>query len=102
LFRFPASLPGASKLKIQVYDYDRFDADDLIGETEIDVEDRWYSSKWRNLKYIPVETRNLYHPSSSMAQGKVRLWVEILPKDIPTPPLWNITPKPAIVTYYCI
>jgi hypothetical protein len=95
-YEFPASLPGASKLTIQLFDYDRFDADDLIGSTEIDIEDRWYSSKWRNLKYSPIETRELYHPSSSMAQGKVRLWVEILPKDVPATPLWNITPKPSL------
>ena len=67
------------------------ESDDLIGETVIDIEDRWYSSRWRSLNYIPIETRELFHPSSRIAQGKVRLWLEIIPNDI----LKNIPKDPA-------
>lgn len=95
-FEFTSSLPGASKLSIQLWDYDALSPDDLIGKTEIDIEDRWYSPKWRNLKYIPIETRQLYHPSSKLPQGSVKLWLEILPADLPKPPIWTTSPKPPV------
>eukprot|EP01084_Bolivina_argentea_P113163 201741_1 len=60
-FEFSLILPGISELKIEVWDYDGI-GDDLIGITRIDIEDRWYSKKWRNLKYfknniMPLEKR---------------------------------------------
>ena len=36
-------MPGASQLKIGVWDRDFVMGDDLIGEDTIDLEDRWYS-----------------------------------------------------------
>mmetsp|Transcript_32447 Transcript_32447/g.29256 ORF Transcript_32447/g.29256 Transcript_32447/m.29256 type:complete len:194 (-) Transcript_32447:424-1005(-) len=88
------TLPGASKLTIKVNDYDRFGADDLIGKTSIDLENRFYSKQWTNLKYKPIETRKLYHPTSKMAQGTVRLWVDIIPKEKKLPPIWSLAQKP--------
>ena len=43
LFEFDAVFPMDSMLKIQVMDYDTFSADDLIGETNIDLENRFFS-----------------------------------------------------------
>jgi len=33
-------------LTIKVFDYDELFGDDLIGETKIDLEDRYFSSEW--------------------------------------------------------
>ena len=41
MFELPATLPLDHTLKIQVMDYDRTSANDLIGETEIDLENRF-------------------------------------------------------------
>ncbi|CAI2384461.1 unnamed protein product [Moneuplotes crassus] len=46
-FDISVSIPGASTLKIQVWDDDGIVGDDLIGETKIDLEERWFSKEWR-------------------------------------------------------
>lgn len=48
-FDIPVSIPGASTLKIEVWDDDGIVGDDLIGETRIDLEERWFSKEWRAL-----------------------------------------------------
>jgi len=82
LYELPAVLPGAGLLRIQVYDKDDFKKDDLIGETTLDIEDRWFSKKYRNLDEVPIERRELYNPVSSVSQGCIRLWVDIVPREM--------------------
>ena len=43
MFEFPATLPFDHTLTISVMDWDRLSADDLIGETKIDLENRFLS-----------------------------------------------------------
>ena len=43
MFELPALLPLDHTLKITVMDWDRISADDLIGETSIDIENRFLS-----------------------------------------------------------
>jgi hypothetical protein len=124
MYEFKAELPGVSELRLEVLDYDFFaipgiphglssgvvsvgttvDGDDFVGATLLDLEDRWFSSKWQQLgasgdayeKRKPLEIRPLYAPSSTLPQGSVRLWVDILtpyeikkvkPLDISLPPI---------------
>jgi hypothetical protein len=60
-FEFHTVLPGPSNLKIQVWDADFFTSDSLIGETTVDLEERWFHPKWVefpvNLKPIEVSLR---------------------------------------------
>jgi len=46
-FELLTTLPGNSQLKIKIMDWNRFYSDVLIGETLIDLEDRYFSSNWR-------------------------------------------------------
>jgi Ca2+-dependent lipid-binding protein len=92
-------IPGVSQLHLEVWDYNKYMEDELIGETIIDIENRYFSKKWRSLRFIPIETRDLYHPSSTVARGRVKLWLEII--DLNEKNLiqkrWDIQPKaPAV------
>ena len=93
IFEFKTYFPGCSMLKIQVWDYDDFVPDDLVGETSIDLENRFYSKKYRNLKYQPIETRSLKHPLYNSGRGEIRLWIDILEIGKIFPP-FNIQKKP--------
>lgn len=46
LFEFVVSLPGAPSLDIECWDYDGLFGDDLIGTTQLDLDDRYYSLSW--------------------------------------------------------
>jgi hypothetical protein len=43
------------------------------------LEDRYFSPEWQSIRQKPIEFRDLYHPSSTISQGTVKLWVEIIP-----------------------
>lgn len=43
MFEFTATIPVVKDLKISVMDYDLIGRDDLIGETQIDLEQRMLS-----------------------------------------------------------
>jgi hypothetical protein len=50
---------------------------ELIGETVIDLDSRWYNSAWRGLKKTPIETRSLLTEDSSNMKGQLELFVDI-------------------------
>ena len=88
-------LPGSSKLKIQVIDYDALFTDDLIGETSIDIEDRYFDNRWQELENKPIEVRQLYHPDYEVSQGEVSLWIEMFDQNQENKlEPWNIEPEP--------
>ena len=96
-FDFETTMPGSSQLNIQVWDRDVLFSDDFIGETTLDVEDRFFSPRWQSIVNKPVELRSLFSPTSSVQQGQIRLWVEILEVNSPPEKLkpWNIEPRPS-------
>jgi hypothetical protein len=84
MFELETALPGESMLKIQFFDHDDVFSDQKIGQTVIDLEDRFFSNKWLSLKEKPIETRPLYSKVTKVPQGGVRLWVEITPLPLRT------------------
>lgn len=94
-FEFEHKFPGASDLIIKFYDEDFLKSDDLIGETKIDLERRYFDQRWRKLKNKPIETREIYHPSVKNSRGSCRLWISIFPKsEINNHKNWEISPRP--------
>ena len=67
-----SELPGDSTLTLEVWDYDPVFADELIGATKIDLEDRYFNQEWREMKYKPIEIRTLRHPDSEQ-RGQLAL-----------------------------
>ena len=92
-FDIVATLPGACRLKIQLWDQDDFVSDDKIGETVIDLEDRYFSNKWRRIIEKPIERRQLMHKSTKLSQGSILLWLEMHPLNAVPEPL-DISEKP--------
>lgn len=95
-YDFEGTFPGCSPLDITVKDYDDIFGDEVIGNTIIDLEDRYFTLEWQSLHHKPIEYRQLYHQSSSQEQGVVKCWVEINsvnvdPQHIKT---YDITEKP--------
>ena len=91
MVEFGCELPGVSQLQLQVYDHDFIGSDDLIGETIIDLEDRWFDKKWQELgvenrreddeprwNTKDIERRTLYVPTSNASQGYVECWLDIM------------------------
>jgi hypothetical protein len=66
-YDFEAVFPGCPMLNMAVYDYDDLFGDDLIGDTNIDLEDRFFSPEWNAIKDKPIEYRQIYHSSSSIS-----------------------------------
>ena len=79
MFELETDLPGESLLKIQFFDHDDIFSDQKIGQTVIDLEDRFFCNKWLSLKEKPIETRPLLNKITKVPQGGVRLWLEVTP-----------------------
>lgn len=96
MFEITSRFPGCGHLKIQLWDRDTMFGDDFIGETVVDLEDRFFSPEWQSIKNKPVEHRQLYHKSTKVSQGVVKCWIEILPSEsmAKDDKPWNIKPRP--------
>eukprot|EP01038_Epipyxis_sp_PR26KG_P004421 gene4421-6250_t len=102
LIEFDAELPGTSQLVIEVMDLDIVGKDDLIGKTIVDLEDRWFDSRWQQLgeenmqkpgdnpndktavrwATKPVERRSLYAPNKQQSTGILECWVDIMKQEV--------------------
>lgn len=94
-YEFESVFPGSTPLNITMMDYDEIFGDDLIGSTSVDLEDRYFSMDWQSLEHKPIEYRQIYHPSSSVSQGQIIMWIEIntLKQNVKQIK-WDPTPKP--------
>lgn len=63
--------------------------DEVVGETLIDLEDRWFHPIFRKMTAaqsktdsVPIESRELRDEASLLSRGTVTLWTEIVPNSI--------------------
>lgn len=79
-------LPGSAFLTISVMsDEGMLGSDEIVGQTQVDLEDRFFNIKWQKLnkdpkKFVPIEQRSLAKPGSG-AVGRLELWIELIPKN---------------------
>lgn len=50
---------------------------EIIGETTIDLDARWYNSAWKSLSRTPVERRSLFSEESANLKGQLEVFVDI-------------------------
>ncbi|KAH0521359.1 Myoferlin [Microtus ochrogaster] len=109
MYELSCYLPQDKDLKISVYDYDTLTRDEKVGETIIDLENR-FLSRFGSHCGLPeqycvtqglvpehVETRTLHSTfQPNISQGKLQMWVDVFPKSLGPPgPPFNITPRKA-------
>ena len=70
-------LPILSTLQITLYDQGLY-KDIEIGHTNIDLDDRYFSSQWNSLLLKPIEYRSLYKKGSNIAKGTISLILDLL------------------------
>lgn len=77
-------MPENATLRISIME-NMLLGDQEIGMTTIDVEDRWFHPKYREMirskdsfKAIPIELRPIRNANSSIPQGTVSVWVEFM------------------------
>ena len=90
MYQLSGKLPGDSNLKIELFDYDPLFSDDLIGTSIIDIEDRFYDKKWKDLKFKPIETRKFLHDDRKGVQADMTMWLEIFIEKERKNPVWDI------------
>jgi len=96
-FEIAATLPGIALLNVSIMEKNVFGFDTLVGTGIIDLENRWFSKKWRALQPKPVEQIALRLPTSKLPQGKVSLWVDIMSNaESTSSPFYDISPPPPI------
>ena len=93
MFEFQSKFPGSAPLEIEAWDYDDLFGDELIGKTSMDLDDRFFSPEWRAIKNKPIEYRELYHPSTSLAQGTVLCWLDMFEQS-EQQKVWDVQPEP--------
>ena len=77
----PIPTPDQAILHVEIWDYTLL-KESLIGGTTIDLEDRYYSQKWKEMQAMqkmPRELRQLRNETSTNVQGNIILKVEVFP-----------------------
>lgn len=77
-------LPGSAYLKIDVKKKGLI-ADQYVGTTVVDLEERHLTLRWLKLDKKPVEKRSVDHPARG-SRGRLEMWIDILPIQSKVPP----------------
>jgi hypothetical protein len=65
-------------MSIKVFDKELF-GDDVLGETRIDLQERYFDESYRKIKHQPLEKRVLRLYDEDLDVGHLNLWVEMYP-----------------------
>lgn len=60
-------LPGSALLEVQIWS-DVFGADEMIGRTTVDMENRLFTGKWLQYERKPFENRNIFPEGETVSK----------------------------------
>jgi hypothetical protein len=84
------TIPGTAMLRIEIWEK-TLGFDSLLGYTNVDLEQRVFSTNWQQLDKKPVEKRNIENDLYG-SRGKLEMWIDIInPKS--KEPMTVIFPK---------
>lgn len=72
-------LPGSALLEVQIWN-DVFGADEMIGRTTIDMENRLFTGKWLQYERKPFENRNIFPEGETVSKVSLSDFLFIKPK----------------------
>ena len=85
-------------MTIELYDYDDLFPNEFIGETTIDIEDRYFDNNWSKLRHKPIENRRLTNQDNPEVGAYCLMWLEVFPRHFKeSTAMWDITPPPELV-----
>ena len=81
-YELDARFPDYSLAQIGIYEKTSFGGDVLVGQTVLDLEDRWFNKTWQQMKAkrrFAKEFRPLYGVNSdeNVPKGKLEMWCEM-------------------------
>jgi len=77
---------------VEVWQHHGLMKDELIGFTEIDMEERHFSEKWQSFEKKPIEKRALKQSISKGSFGHVSCWAELISQKQLKKPSYDIRP----------
>lgn len=70
-------LPGTAMLRVEVWEKVLLGRDVLLGYTDIDLEDRFFSIRWQKQPRKPLERRNLLNDYYG-SRGRLEMWIDLI------------------------
>eukprot|EP00760_Papus_ankaliazontas_P002929 PhM_4_TR11334/c0_g1_i1/m.103946 len=100
MYEMDGILPRDNTLRIDVFDFDQIGFDELIGSTEINLEDRYYSAFGYSSGELPTggsytEKRDLLDRHGGR-QGRIEMWVDMFPMKCNIPRPIDVKPPPPL------
>jgi hypothetical protein len=92
-YKFQVKLPGPASIRIEIWQ-DILGSDELLGYTEMDMENRFFSKSWLGLRRKPVETRIIKAEGGERSVGRLECFAELY-KD-PKQKIWDVAPLPSL------
>eukprot|EP00388_Colpodella_angusta_P018700 GDKJ01046645.1.p1 GENE.GDKJ01046645.1~~GDKJ01046645.1.p1 ORF type:complete len:533 (+),score=17.12 GDKJ01046645.1:3-1601(+) len=98
------TLPQHGNLRIEIFDWNKMLSDELIGFTDVNLEDRWFSTRGylkcqkQGGTLFPgsyTEKRDL-RDEQGQVQGRIELWIDMFSAKSSIPKPIDITPLPPI------
>ena len=91
-YDFLVEMPGAPFVRIEAWQHHDLMKDEMLGFTEIDMEERHFHEVWNAYEKKPIEKRPLKSQFSKGTFGNISCWIELIPQDQTKKAAYDIRP----------